>query len=185
MQQSGIDIRPYDINIPSETWTKVKKGDPSILSKKKSTFPANTSLFLCYPDEGSSVGLECLTHITATTAANESYCQYIIHVGELIHTGCASGAPQAPWGRSSSPDFQVKLSELYHCVISIPLPSFPFSRDFLTVWKRTLVISMKESEENPEDDADEDEWADIPQEERLFNDTKEYAAKGFEAILER
>ena len=107
MQQEGISIQPYDLNPPLKCWTTVKKGNPTILQRKKEKFPANISLFLCYPDEGSSVGLECLNNILESTNSNESYCQYIIHVGELIHTGCSSGSPQAPWGRSSSPDFQV------------------------------------------------------------------------------
>jgi hypothetical protein len=109
MQQQGINISPYDIQPPSECWTKVKHGDPSILIKKRKKFAPNSALFLCYPDEGASVGIECLSNILDSTAGDphDPFCQYIIHVGELIHTGCASGSPQAPWGRSSSPDFQV------------------------------------------------------------------------------
>jgi hypothetical protein len=110
MQQQGIDISPYDIAPPAagQGWTKVKHGDPSILLTKRKKFAPNPALFLCYPDEGASMGIECLSNILdSTTDSEDPFCQYIIHVGELIHTGCASGSPQAPWGRSSSPDFQV------------------------------------------------------------------------------
>lgn len=58
----------------------------------------------------------CLEHIDFAIASRKSPLDltkrflgdFIIHVGELIHTGCASGAPQSPWGRSSAPDFQVR-----------------------------------------------------------------------------
>jgi hypothetical protein len=114
LQQQGVEIRAYDLHPPSPSeqeaaWTRVKRGDPSILLKKRKKLSSNVTLFLCYPDEGSSVGLECLNNILATaTDPRDPYCRYIVHVGELIHTGCASGSPQAPWGRSSSPDFQVR-----------------------------------------------------------------------------
>lgn len=106
MRQQGIEITPYDIEPQSKSWTNVKKGDPSVLVSNRKKLPSNSTLFLCYPDEGSSVGIECLTNIVESTDALDPFCQYIVHVGELIHTGCASGSPQAPWGRSSSPDFQ-------------------------------------------------------------------------------
>ena len=66
--------------------------------------------------------------------------QYVIHVGELLATGGTLSFPQAPWGRTSSSDFQVALSEEFHCILSASLPRFPFSRDYITVWKRTKWI---------------------------------------------
>ena len=66
--------------------------------------------------------------------------QYVIHVGELLTTGGTLSFPQAPWGRTSSSDFQVTLSEQFHCILSASLPRFPFSRDHITVWKRTKWI---------------------------------------------
>lgn len=210
MQQQGINILPYDLHPPppDKCWTKVWSGNPSILKTKKQIFPSDSVLFLCYPDEGCSVGLECLSNILETSSdSRDTYCQYIIHVGELIHTGCASGSPQAPWGRSSSPDFQVdsfissyplsrdhqvKLSEHYHCVLVHPLLSFPFSRDFLTVWKRTVTINMKEEDRQRdaeeggegEEESDDDEWADIPITERLFNQSQTITTPAYRHLLE-
>ena len=66
--------------------------------------------------------------------------QYVIHVGELLTSGGTLSFPQAPWGRTSSSDFQVTLSEEFHCILSASLPRFPFSRDYITVWKRTKWI---------------------------------------------
>jgi hypothetical protein len=65
-------------------------------------------------------------------------------VSELLTTGCASGAPKAPWGRTSSPEFQERLYKNYHCVFSLPLESSPFSRDFITVWKRTVMFNASD-----------------------------------------
>lgn len=83
---------------------------------------------------------------------------------------------------------KVKLSETYHCILTLPLLSFPFSRDFLTVWKRTRVINMKQEDQNHDndndnDDQDEDEWADIPDNERIFDSNKCFVVKGYEHLL--
>ena len=191
---------------------KVHQGTPtSILSpavsENKQLPLSNLNLFLCYPDQGSDVGLPSLeAYQTLTDCHNQKGQQkggYIVHVGELLVTGCISGAPQAPWGRTSTPEFQERLYTDYHCVLSIPLESFPFSRDFFTVWKRTAIFDAKnldfngdsseevedmeaersvkkrkpnnefedsESEKSGIDDVleeNDDEWADIPVDERL------------------
>ena len=38
-------------------------------------------------------------------------------------------------GRTSSSDFQVHLATIFHKVVHVPLPSWPCSRDYLTVWR--------------------------------------------------
>ena len=77
----------------------------------------------------------------------------------------------------------MKLSEAYHCIFILPLLSFPFSRDFLTIWKRTKMINMKEEEEE-NDNEDDDEWANISENERIFNSERIFVAKEYEHLLE-
>ena len=61
------------------------------------------------------------------------------------------GYPQSPFGRTSSADFQIELSEKFHCVIQTEIPRFPFSNDFLTIWKRTNFIQIFDDDENLND----------------------------------
>jgi hypothetical protein len=61
---------------------KVAKGGPKVLSNEVAN---GRNLFLCYPDEASSLGVRCLKYFTG---------EYVIHVGELMITGCSSGYPQ-------------------------------------------------------------------------------------------
>ena len=61
------------------------------------------------------------------------------------------GYPQSPFGRTSSADFQIELSEKFHCVIKAEIPRFPFSNDFLTVWKRTNFIQIFDGDESSND----------------------------------
>ena len=105
---------------------------------------------------------------------------YVIHIGELISTGGLS-SPQAPWGRTSSADFQVSLMTDFHCVLVAEMPAFPFSSDCISVWKRTEFVRGKESitreldvgsetndVESEEGSIDEDDgWASILLSERL------------------
>jgi len=125
---------------------------------------------LCYPDESSSLSLDCLKNFQGT---------FIIHVGELIHTGTVTASIQSPWGRTTSSDFQVNLSSKFHCLLQARIPSFPFSNDYITVWKRTRVVEADGTEcsnaraakifedaENGEEE-EEESWKDIPAEERL------------------
>nr|CCA14737.1 conserved hypothetical protein [Albugo laibachii Nc14] len=124
-------------------WTKVWSGTPEVLSKH-----TDRTLLLCYPDDfeesEESMALNCLEHYNGDT---------IIHVGEWLgQTLCLPDA----WGRTSSPEFQVKLSTIYHKVLQVPLPSWHSSMDTLTVWKRTRTCIM-----------DDGMYAYIPPEERL------------------
>ena len=48
----------------------------------------------------------------------------------------------------------------YHCLLQVKLPSFPFSRDCISVWKRTEFVEAPLNQES-------DLWANIPLDERL------------------
>lgn len=174
LKDEGADIVAFDREVDkTSAWTKVKIGGPEKLSESAA---AGRNLFLCYPDEDSSMANPCLDDFIG---------DYVIHIGELISTGQLS-SPQAPWGRTSSADFQISLMTDFHCVLVYELPAFPFSRDCITVWKRTEFVRGKESigrelgdgsnddgEEHDSEDASEegserdDAWASIPQNERL------------------
>jgi len=73
----------------------------------------------------------------------------------------------------------VNLSSKFHCLLQARIPSFPFSNDYITVWKRTRVVEADGTEcsnaraakifedaENGEEE-EEESWKDIPAEERL------------------
>jgi hypothetical protein len=175
LKDDGADIVAFDREVDKASrWTKVGIGGPEKLSESAA---AGRNLLLCYPDEDSSMADPCLDNYTG---------DYVIHIGELISTGQIS-SPQAPWGRTSSADFQISLMTDFHCVLVYEMPAFPFSRDCITVWKRTEFVRGKESinkelgddssngdgeESNSEDDSEEgsgpdDGWASIPQKERL------------------
>lgn len=184
LQDSGVDIVAFDREIDhSSAWAEVMLGGPKKLSKK---IAKGRNLFLCYPDEDSSLASQCLTNFNG---------DYILHIGELITTGQLS-SPQAPWGRTTSADFQVSLMSDFHCVLVAELPAFPFSRDCISVWKRTDFVRGKESIDaefgsSPDDDGKEDEvdsdsaeddaWASVPVSERL---PVTRAAKDFQFLLE-
>lgn len=125
----GADIIAYDKYLPppNQRWTEVCKGGPEVLKKIR-----DRTLLLCYPDEGESIAAACLDFFTG---------DYIIHVGELHSTGTAAGAPVAPFGRTSSAEFQVQLSESFHCVLVAELSvRYPISRDCISIWKRTAFV---------------------------------------------
>jgi hypothetical protein len=137
LQNRGVDISPFDkfANELDSLWTDVKPGDPSTLLKD-SIKQQNRNLFLCYPDEAESMAATCLENF---------HGEYIVHVGEMIFTGTLMGAPIAPFGRTSSADFQVSLAESFHCVLVVQLCNqFPISSDCLSVWKRTKFVRGKE-----------------------------------------
>jgi hypothetical protein len=98
---------------------------------------------LCYPDEGASLAKECL----------EAYDgDIIIHVGELAFVSGTLSSPQAPWGRTTSAEFQVALAEEFHCLLNVSIPRYPISRDCISVWKRTRWVEGKPSMEDDEQD---------------------------------
>jgi hypothetical protein len=114
LREKGVDIVAFDKTVSKDAWTSVLEGGAEKLSDEK--IAKGKSLFLCYPDEEEPLALECLENFQG---------DFVIHVGELISTGQLSG-PQAPWGRTSSADFQVQLAEEFHCVLVADLPRFPF-----------------------------------------------------------
>lgn len=180
LRDMGTDIICYDKEVDSKTsWTKVEKGGPKKLREQNAQ---GRALFLCYPDDSQNLAMKCLNEFTG---------EYIVHVGELITTGTLSGASQAPFGRTTGSDFSVALAERFHCLLVASLPRFPFSKDCITVWKRTVYVpgrsavlgaGSEEGEERAEgsegsedgtnssdgqEGQDEDCWASIPEEEKL------------------
>lgn len=193
----SADIVCYDKYEIEKPWTTVHQGGPEILQNKKISRGRN--LFLCYPDEAESMAIQCLQHYQG---------EYIIHVGELIITGGTLSQIQSPWGRTSTSEFQVTLMENFHCVLITEIPTFPFSSDHISVWKRTQTVFGKEShfeddseeekeesssnvlstpdavdddeEEDEEADEDDDKWRSIPSDEKL---TFHIAAPAFAHLL--
>ena len=196
MQAAGVDCRGYDVApdrgglVPQEDEEEqtvkqshkrpltnfcVRKGGPDVLTRH-----SDRTLFLCYPDEGHigtdgadeesredtvmafSMAAQCLQYYKGA---------YVIHVGELLATGsCLAQNDQAPWGRSSSAEFQERLATEFHCVLCLELPNWLHTRDRLTVWKRskTTTIVFAADEDDDDDDSDEEvEYRHIPVEERL------------------
>lgn len=193
-QAKKIDVVAYDMNVreggkirsneekrkkskPSKDSSEVlvRKGGPEVLDLSELQ---NHTLFLCYPDEedGSledenpfeeqendrplSFGWQCLDKYTGT---------YVIHVGELAVLGDATlNMEQAPWGRSSSSEFQQRLASEFHCIAKIPLPNWLHVRDSISVWKRSEICQMAFVGDEEEDDEEEIiEYRHIPPEELL------------------
>ena len=177
MQEEGIDVVAYDIEIDDggkiigkgssskkhekeqeQSSTKIaRKGGPTKLKEHR-----DRTLFLCYPDEeGEGMGAECLEHYLG---------EYVIHVGESILDSNFS-MDQAPWGRSSSSDFQERLVAEYHCIIKVELPNWLHVRDTISVWKRsrtcTIVFAADSDDDDGEDEDEEIEYRYIPCNERL------------------
>ena len=147
LRDHGVDVLAYD-KYPADkslAWTKVKKGGPEMLA-----YPAakGRTLMLCYPDEQESMAAQCLDHYSG---------DIILHVGEMIFTGTAMGTPVAPFGRTSSADFQVSLAETFHCLLVARLSeTYPLSRDCISVWKRTKFVAGREHQSMVADEPDPD-----------------------------
>jgi hypothetical protein len=178
----------------------VQYGGPEVLAQEKHK---HRTLLLCYPDEDPNVSIVIDDPVNtkddddddddeggaATTEERSSMgsaClhyytgDYIIHVGELY--GDTLAMEQAPWGRSSSPEFQQQLASEFHCLLRVSIPHWLHVRDTLSVWKRsstcTMVYTADESDEDDHDnkednDNKEDEevtYRHIPIHERLPTD---------------
>jgi hypothetical protein len=197
--QAGIDMIGYDTQLEDgglishsnadgsqkskkgKKHLPVKQGGPEVLSTP-AVKDSNRTLFLCYPDEDvegedevryedeeedededdkiESMAFQCLEHYSGT---------YVIHVGELFSDANLS-LDQAPFGRSSSPEFQQRLASEYHCVLKVELPSWLHVRDTLSVWKRSEICTMvfaADSDDDEEEDDEEVEYRHIPPKERL------------------
>jgi len=192
MEAAGVDCLGYDAspdrggtilteddghqsnkqtNPPRQSVFRVRKGGPEVLSRH-----ADRTLFLCYPDEeqtsiqqqeeqddvpvNTSMAADCLKYYTGDC---------IIHVGEMLATGGALAQnDQAPWGRSSSAEFQERLAAEFHCVLCVELPNWLHTMDRLTVWKRSKTTTIVFAADEDEDESDEEvEYRHIPVEERL------------------
>jgi len=108
----------------------------------------------------SSMGWQCL---------NNYIGEYVIHVGETF-LDSNYAMEQTPWGRSSSPEFQQRLSSEYHCILKVELPNWFHTRDTLSVWKRSMISTIVFAADDDEEDEEEDEeveYRHIPMEERL------------------
>lgn len=131
LRDRGVDTIAADLHTGGaakgahKPWTTVLRKGPELCAAH-----ADRALLLVYPDDfeesADSLALSCLESYAGST---------VIHVGELF--GGARG--DNVWGRSSADDFQVRLAELYHKVLEVPLPSWPYSRDALSVWRRTPI----------------------------------------------
>ena len=152
-------------------WLRVNRAGPDVAAE----FPEHT-LFLCYPDEGEagyvpaggeegeeddedgasgagdddssaaaaagyrgkSVGLRALLAYRGNT---------VIVVGESFAQTAQGGNP---WGRSAMSEFQQELASQFHCVVQVPLPTWPGTVDTLSVWRRTTLCSVVDSVEAEE-----------------------------------
>jgi len=157
-QMYHSEVIGFDSYVSKKTWSEVLRGGPEVLLEEK--YHQHT-LFLCYPDEQESMAITCLENYSG---------EYIIHVGELLSTGATLSYPQAPWGRTSSPEFQIALAEEFHCVLTASIPRFPFSHDCISVWKRTEWVRGKEYAMGSTKESDTDMWASIPVDERMPTD---------------
>lgn len=193
MANAGIDVVAYDVDpysggtIPSGGQKKhnknqqsepssstsnsfsVKCGGPEILQEE-----SGRTLFLCYPDEDGEVQAGSDEEKTTTSmgaACLEYYTgDYVIHVGELF--GDTLAVDQAPWGRSSGPDFHVRLASEFHCILKATLSNWLHVRDTISVWKRTQKCSIVfATDSDEEDEQDEEvEYSYVPVEERIPTD---------------
>lgn len=191
MQQAGdVDVVAYDSNVQNggkiATTTEngkkssnkkhslVQQGGPNVLRLPQHE---KRTLFLCYPDEEDDdydsedssddgppppFGWQCLDNYQGT---------YLIHAGELAFWDVNLSMDQAPWGRSSSMEFQQRLAAEFHCVLKVQLPNWLHVRDSISVWKRSQVcpIVFAADEEDGDDDEEDEvvEYRHIPPDELL------------------
>ena len=72
-------------------------------------------------------------------------------------TGTLGGGGQAPYGRTSSSEFQVNLSHSFHCLLVCNLEiSLPFGKDCISVWKRTQYVQPRNFDTSNEKSANDD-----------------------------
>jgi hypothetical protein len=156
---------------------QVNAGGPEVLSKNSGML--DRTLFLCYPDEDdhetesnsdpTSMGASCLEHYGG---------DHVIYVGELYPDTLS--LDQAPWGRSASPEFQVRLATEFHCILRVPLSSnWLHVRDSISVWKRSkpCIIAFADDEDDDDEEPDEVQYKYIPPEETLIIEAAAPCAK--------
>ncbi|MES1913577.1 MAG: hypothetical protein MHM6MM_005762 [Cercozoa sp. M6MM] len=176
LSHRGLHVDAYDMYTHTEqnddsgraAFFHVQKGGPSVL---KQAHHRDSVLLLCYPDEdvaeGSteSMARECLRHFSGDT---------VVVCGEMFGDTLMQNTP---FGRTCGGDFQLHLATHYHCVLRMPLPSWPLSRDVMTVWKRStqaLVRAEGDDEQMPFKWVPEDERIELigaaPKFRHLFGD---------------
>lgn len=185
-KHSSIQMNGSSVQIESKRFDNglvIYKGGPEVLSQNsKFKDIHNRVLFLCYPDEDvfedehnqydnedddyeanstsiSSMGAACLEHYMGDT---------IIHVGELF--GDTLSMDHAPWGRSSSAEFQQRLFSEYHCILRAKLTNWLHVRDTISVWKRSQCCSIVFQAEDEGDENEESEYKYIPENEVIQTD---------------
>ena len=163
LRERGVAITAYDKDVGEDCkaagvcakpFTKIDKGGPEMLS----LFP-NATLLMIYPDD-----YEQTDDLTLSMASLQNYHgDTVIHVGEWLGStltlsmeGQETPDNVYPWGRSTSPDFQIVMEASFHRVLQVPLPNWGSVRNLLTVWKRTTSVVLEG-----------DRYAYIPEEERL------------------
>jgi hypothetical protein len=165
MQRAGIDVIGFDREpnsggkikkeLATKTFFRVEQGGPEVLARPEHS---SRSLFLCYPDENddaaSASGAEADNHQHSSLAYQclQRYRgDYVIHVGEIF-SDTILAVDQAPWGRSSSPEFQQLLASEFHCLLRVGLPSWVHVKDTLSVWKRSEKCPIVFGREDEEDE---------------------------------
>jgi hypothetical protein len=80
----------------------------------------------------------------------------------------------------------VALAEEFHNVLTMQLPSFPFGRDYLSVWKRTNFVDISDtdytrsiSSAKVDDDEEANCWSDIPVDEQI----SDFSTPAFQHLL--
>jgi hypothetical protein len=147
---AGVQVKPF---------TVVNKGGPDLLAN----YP-NATLLLIYPDDHEQEDEEHCGETPLSVASLQNFQgDTVIHVGEWLGSTLTvsmegQGMPDQPypWGRSTSPEFQVMLEAQFHKILQIELPNWGSVRNCLTVWKRTSTVILSG-----------DRYAYIPPEERL------------------
>ena len=202
MKQVGIDVVCYEkfpdsggtFNYSSPRKPKKKRRKSTYRNKivnqggpEALAYPQNKdrTLFLCYPDEEEQSTPQVRKNVIGTSSSSCSMAklclnfykgEFIIHVGELYGDSISLDGRQAPWGRSSSWDFQIELMKSFHCVLKCSLKSsWLHVRDTISVWKRTSLICTiafavgddGECSEEHDGDVEEVDYMHIPSDERL------------------
>ena len=181
LSAQGVEVRPYDLHVPDETWCPVGPvGSLDDVQEVVSGVGENAVLMLCYPDDGEDPDVNA--EAPMSYAALEVFeGEYVVHVGELVGVGAGYARPGC-WGRTTSAMSQMYLAERFHCVASLGLPSWPTSNDCISVWKRTHVVSIPVGDDDDDEEEEEDEtlfgW--VPEGERL---PEKRAAPAYQFLL--
>ena len=151
LRERGVTMTAYDkdvddnakaAGVSASPFTKVEKGGPEVLSM----FP-NATLLLIYPDDYETGDEE----LTLSMASYQHFQgDTIIHVGEWLGStktlsmeGQETPDTVFPWGRTTSPDFQIIMEASFHRVLQVGLPNWGSVMNCLTVWKRTSSVVLE------------------------------------------